>query len=204
MFRLKDPWFFSYVSGNYIFGPISSIQTPDYLIKQGSGRQWWVGKIQIWSSPYFPPNLIPSVKCTPNRSPSHVWRRAAWSSTFVHSYLHTFPWGQDVKFTPTPVFSNLTQFSFREDKFSVLCNKIWIAGKKNQLDFKSREMTHTSHFPISWWRLETFALFGSSWVGRLGNLCAELSLISKVTLGATSENRLFIFFLRQFGHFQLQ
>ena len=97
MFRLKDPWFFSYVSGNYIFGPISSIQTPDWLIKQGSSRQWWVGKIQIWSSPYFPPNLIPSVKCTPNRSPSHVWRRAAWSSTFVHSYLHTFPWGQDVK-----------------------------------------------------------------------------------------------------------
>ena len=65
----------SYVSGNYIFGPISSIQTPDCLIKQGSSRQWWVGKIQIWSSPYFPPNLIPSVKCTPNRSPSHVWRR---------------------------------------------------------------------------------------------------------------------------------
>ena len=136
---------------------ISSIQTHDCLIKQGSSRQWWVGKIQIWSSPYFPPNLIPSVKCTPNRSPSHVWRRAAWSSTFVHCYLHTFPWGQDVKFTPTPVFSKLTQFSFREaitnveDKFSVLCNKIWIAGKKNRLDFKSREMTRNSHFPISWY-----------------------------------------------------
>ena len=85
-----------------------------WLLDQTGQQQavWWVGKIQIWSSPYFPPNLIPSVKCTPNRSPSHVWRRAAWSSTFVHCYLHTFPWGQDVKFTPTPVFSNLTQFSF--------------------------------------------------------------------------------------------
>ena len=57
----------------------------------------WQNSNLVVSSPYFPPNLIPSVKCTPNRSPSHVWRRAAWSSTFVHSYLHTFPWGQHVK-----------------------------------------------------------------------------------------------------------
>ena len=46
-------------------------------------------------------------------------------------------------------------------------------------------------------------MFGFTWVGRLGKLSAELSLICKVTLGATAENRLFIFFC-QFGHFQLQ